>query len=100
MRKRDKVVVWPIYFNSKVSRSYGRKVPLSLSVEDPKLEEVVEAARKAGFNPITEVDKAYPKMWWKEKGRILVEKRASKTKILKEIALALKEIRRKKGRSS
>jgi len=95
LRKRDKVVVWPIYFNSKVSRSYGRKVPLSLSVEDPKLEEVVEAARKAGFNPITEVDKAYPKMWW-----ILVEKRASKTKILKEIALALKEIRRKKGRSS
>jgi len=70
-------------------------VPLSLSVEDPKLEEVVEAARRVGLNPIVEADKAYPKMWWKEKGRILVEKRASKTKILKEIALALKEVRRR-----
>ncbi len=94
LRRRRLAVIWPIYFNSRVSRSQGRKVPLELAVEDPKVDEIVEAVRMMGLTPIVE-DKAYPKMWWKEKSRILVEKRMGKSKLLKEIARNIKKIRKK-----
>ncbi|MCS7363858.1 MAG: signal recognition particle protein Srp19 [archaeon GB-1867-035] len=100
MRKRDKIVIWPIYFNSKVTRKQGRRVPLELAVEDPKAEEIYQVAEKIGLNPILEEDKAYPKMWWKERGRILVDKTKSKTTILKEIAIQLKEFRLKQKMKS
>lgn len=100
MRKRDKIVIWPIYFNSKVTRKQGRRVPLELAVEDPKAEEIYQVAEKIGLNPILEEDKAYPKMWWKERGRVLVDKTKSKTTILKEIAVQLKEFRLKQKMKS
>jgi len=100
VRKRDKIVIWPIYFNSKVTRKQGRRVPLELAVEDPKAEEIYQVAEKIGLNPILEEDKAYPKMWWKERGRILVDKTKSKTTILKEIAIQLKEFRLKQKMKS
>jgi len=100
VRKRDKIVIWPIYFNSKVTRKQGRRVPLELAVEDPKAEEIYQVAEKIGLNPILEEDKAYPKMWWKERGRVLVDKTKSKTTILKEIAVQLKEFRLKQKMKS
>lgn len=95
MRRKDKIVIWPIYFNSKASRKQGRRVPLELAVDDPKAEEIYQVAEKMGLNPIIEEEKAYPRMWWKEKGRVLVDKTKSKTSILKEIAVQLKEFRLK-----
>ncbi|RLE51239.1 MAG: signal recognition particle protein Srp19, partial [Candidatus Methanomethylicota archaeon] len=89
MKKKKLLVIWPIYFNSKVSRKMGRKIPLNLAVEDPRIEEIVKIARELNLNPIIE-EKAYPKMWWREKKRILVEKKMSKSRLLKEIAVRLR----------
>ena len=47
-----------------------------------KLKEVVE---KLGYEAKIE-EKAYPRYWWKEKGRMLVNTKDKKTKIIKKIA--------------
>lgn len=93
MKRKNKIVIWPIYLNSKASRKQGRRVPLNMAVEDPKAREIYEVAEIMRLNPILEEDKAYPKTWWKEKGRVLVDKTKSKMKIIKEIALKLNELR-------
>ncbi|MCS7373373.1 MAG: signal recognition particle subunit SRP19/SEC65 family protein [archaeon GB-1867-097] len=93
MKKEKSIIIWPIYFNLKVSRRKGRKVPRGIAVEDPKLEEISEALKKLKLKFIVEEEKAYPRMWWREKGRIIVEKMNSKSKMLKEIAKIIKNIR-------
>ena len=96
MKERKTIVIWPIYFNSKVSRSKGRRITSRLAIEEPTLEELIEAIRKLNLGYIIEKDKVHPRLWWKDKGRILVTKQSKKSEILKEIAIKLKEIRYKK----
>jgi len=97
MRKKGNyIILWPAYFDKKLSRSRGRRVPLNLSVENPSLTEIDKAARKLGFKTIVEPDKRYPKDWWNYRGRILIKtekERLRKTLILKKIGKILKEIK-------
>ena len=87
------IVIWPTYLDKKVSRSGGRRIPRRISVKSPKLDEIAKALRKLGLEVEIEPDKAYPKRWWDEKGRILVRKVKSKDALLREIALKIKEMR-------
>ncbi|CAI8372255.1 MAG: Uncharacterised protein [Marine Group II euryarchaeote MED-G33] len=45
----DRIVVWPGYFDSKVSRRSGRRVSKSRSVSNPTLDGLAYAARSAGI---------------------------------------------------
>lgn len=82
----DKYVIWPVYFDKSVSRFSGRKVSIKHAVEKPSIETILKAAKSLGLNPILEKDHAYPSAPWKKEGRILVDKKDSKSKILKQIA--------------
>ncbi len=97
MRRRGNyIILWPAYFDRKLSRTQGRRVPLKFSVENPSLMEINKVARKLGFKTIIEPNKRYPKDWWNYKGRILIQvdrAKESKTLILKKIGKMLKEIR-------
>jgi len=99
MRRRGNyIILWPAYFDKKLSRTQGRRVPLKFSVENPSLMEINKAARKLGFKTIIEPDKKYPKDWWNYKGRILIEinkEKETKTLILKKIGKILRELRAK-----
>ena len=46
--KRDEMTLWTGYFDSRLSRSNGRRVPKQASIPKPTLESVVWAARSAG----------------------------------------------------
>jgi len=95
-RKGNYVILWPAYFDRKLSRNQGRRVPLKFSVESPSLTEISKTARKLGFKTIVEPDKKYPRDWWDYKGRILIEigkEKLSKTLILKKIGKMLKELK-------
>jgi len=96
LKERKTIVIWPIYFNSKSSRSKGRRIASRLAIEEPTLEELIEAIRKLNLEYIIEKDKVHPRSWWKDKGRILVTKQNKKSELLKKIAIKLKEIRYKK----
>lgn len=89
-------IVWPSYIDSKRSRKEGRKINKSDAVSDPKLTEISRAARKLNLNPKTEDDKAYPRFWWEDSGRIIIEREnISKNEVLINISETIKRFRQK-----
>ena len=85
----DKLVIWPVYFDKLVTKKSGRKISKKLAVEKPSIDKILKASKSLGFNPVLENDKSYPSRHWKKEGRILIDKKGSKTKILNQIASRL-----------
>ncbi len=90
----ERITLWPINIDSTRSRKEGRKIAKEFAVPQPSIEEIIEAAKELGLDPIIE-DKAYPKAWWEQKKRISVLKTKPKTQLLRDIALKIKEKRMK-----
>jgi len=95
MRKQNKIVLWPVYFDSTKTRLEGRRVPKSLATPSPKLEEIREAVERAGLRPEIVADAAHPSFPWQKSGLLVIPKKGSKAKILREIAKELLNIRGK-----
>ncbi|MEM0007514.1 MAG: signal recognition particle subunit SRP19/SEC65 family protein [Candidatus Bathyarchaeia archaeon] len=93
MRKQDKVILWPAYFDSTKTRGEGRKISKSLAVPSPKITELKEAAEKLGLECELVVDVSYPKTPWLKTGMLLVAKKEAKNQLLKKIARQLQKIR-------
>ena len=85
-KDEDKYVVWPIYFDKSVSRLNGRKVSKKHAVEKPSIENISKAAKSLGLHPILEKNAAHPSRNWKKEGRVLVDKKGSKSKLLVQIS--------------
>jgi len=66
-------VIWPAYFDATLSRREGRRVPESLSVEEPTVDEVATAVQQVGYDSVVERDVAYPRRHWEDSGRVLVQ---------------------------
>lgn len=93
MRKQDKVILWPAYFDSTKTRGEGRKVSKKLAVPSPKVSELKEAAEKLGLENELVLDACYPKTPWLRTGMLLVAKKEPKNQLLKKIAEQLPKIR-------
>jgi signal recognition particle subunit SRP19 len=93
MRKQDKAIIWPAYFDQAKSRNEGRRVPKSLAVPSPKIDEVTEATRKLGLKHEVRSEMGYPKTPWLKTGMLLVEKKEAKEQIIKKIAKQLQKMR-------
>jgi signal recognition particle subunit SRP19 len=93
MRKQDKMIIWPAYFDVARTREKGRRVPRSLAVQSPRVVEVEEATRRLGLKPELRADVAYPKSPWSKGGMVLVEKRQPKEETINRIARLLPKIR-------
>ena len=94
MPETDRIVIWPIYFDSRVSRNGGRRVSRRSAVKSPRLDEIAEAARVLNLDSTIEEKKAHPAAWWEKQGRVLVKKtHVPKSSILREIGSRLKEMR-------
>ena len=85
-KDEDKYVVWPIYFDKTISRLDGRKVSKKYAVEKPSSDDIAKAAKSLGLNPVLEKDAAHPSRYWRKEGRILIDKKDSKIKLLRQIA--------------
>ena len=87
MKDYEHVVIWLDYFNKTLPRDKGRKLPKEKCVFDPSLNELIEAAKAAGFE-LTESDEKvrYPKRPYVRSGYIVLPKDGPKTKILKKIS--------------
>ena len=93
MRKQEKFIVWPVYFDQTKTRKNGRRVPKSLTVRHPKIAEVTTAVAKLGLKHEVTLDVGYPKTPWLKTGMILVEKDGSKEQVIRRIANQLLKIR-------
>ena len=94
-RKGRRVVVWPVNIDASETLSRGRKIPLSHAVRKPRVEEMLRAAEELGLNPEVEAQK-YPRKWWEERKRIVVDKVAPKREIMKQIATRIRAHREKR----
>jgi len=96
MRIKDVYVIWTVYFDRKLSKKRGRKIPKNKAIQKPTLEELIEAANKLGLEVINSKKAKYPACWWMDAGYIMVKKppNTNKTKIIDSIGY---EIRRRRG---
>jgi len=93
MRKQDKIIIWPAYFDSTKTRKNGRRVPKNLAVPSPKILEIKDAAGKLGLEHELVPDASYSKTPWQKAGMLLVKKKEPKGQIIGKIAKQLLKIR-------
>lgn len=92
MRSKGKIYIWPAYFDAQKSWKEGRRVPRNLAIRSPEISNIIEAAEKLNLNPVLR-EATYSKAPWHQSGVILVEKKKSKTKIIRDIAEVLNKNR-------
>ncbi|MCJ7423825.1 signal recognition particle protein Srp19 [Candidatus Bathyarchaeota archaeon] len=93
MRKQEKVIMWPAYFDATKTRKNGRRVPRNLAVSSPKVSEIKDATDRLHRDCELVLDAAYPKMPWLKTGMALVKKNRSKDYTIQEITAQLLKIR-------
>lgn len=100
MKKREGKILWPEYFDATKPRGKARRVPKALAVEKPRIDELVAAAKAAGYTEvIVEKEARHPAFWFEESGRLIVKTNEKKSVVIRKVAEALVKIRResKKG---
>jgi signal recognition particle subunit SRP19 len=93
MRKLDKAIIWPVYFDSGRTRKEGRRISKNQAVLSPKILEIKEAADKLGLENELRADAHFPKMPWAKSGMLLVEKKEAKEAIIKKLSKQLVKIK-------
>lgn len=89
LREKDKIVVWPAYFDRTKTRGEGRRIPKSLAVNSPKISDITEAAEELDLKYELIPDAHYPKTPRQETGMLMVEKEEPKQKMIKKIGKQL-----------
>ena len=78
----DRIAVWPGYFDAKVSRRSGRRVPRDSSVLKPDLEGLFIASRALGLRKIKREERvSHPNRPHAKEGRLWVSKKGAKESI-------------------
>jgi signal recognition particle subunit SRP19 len=95
MRKQDKFIMWPAYFDQGKTRNQGRKIPKNLALPAPRLDEIQRAAARLGLKPEIVSDVAYSAAPWLKTGMVMVDKKGSKLEIVRRIA---KEVAVQRGK--
>jgi signal recognition particle subunit SRP19 len=94
MRKRNKIVLWSVYFDASKSRAEGRRVPKKLAIQSPKLTELQQVAGRMGLQPELKYDAAHPSNPWQKTGMLIFPKTDSKNVILQLMAKELTNLRK------
>jgi len=93
MRKQNKIVMWPVYFDANKTRREGRRVPKKLAIPLPKLEEIQKAVKGMGLQLEIIPDAVHPSSPWQKTGLLIISKKYSKVDTLLKIAKELLDIR-------
>lgn len=81
-------VLYPAYFDADCTRGEGRRIPTSMAVSDPTVDEIASAVGQVGYDAVVERDAAYSRESWESRGRVIVEGAddAAKTDLLQAVA--------------
>ncbi|HID04357.1 MAG TPA: hypothetical protein EYP20_00980 [Aigarchaeota archaeon] len=90
-RSRDYKVIWPVYFERRVSRGGGRRGPSKLALDNVTVDRIVKACRELGLE-YEVFEGAYPSMWWRRTGYVVVKADGvKKEELIRRIASAMKK---------
>ena len=96
---KSKLIIWTRYFDSKLSRSEGRRVPKEASIPNPSLDAIVWAARDVGLSKMKrDTEASHPSRPHNNEGRLIlstqeaisVTKAESKEGVMQSIGLRLR----------
>lgn len=87
---KGKWVIWPSYIDAKLKRREGRRVSRREAVDSPTAEAILDAARKLGYECELDAGAAYPARWYRREGRVFVEAREPKIKVIRKICRQLR----------
>ena len=93
MRKQNKIVLWPVYFDANKTRIEGRRVPKKLAIPSPTLDEIQQAVKMTGLRPEIVPEAIHPSSPRQKTGLLLIPKQDSKVDALRKIGKALLDIR-------
>lgn len=86
------ITLWPEYFDSRLTRAQGRRLPKELCVRDPSLDLICKGAVLLDLEYKVIEDKSYPRNWAAQGGCVRVEKgKMKKSEILPAIGKVLVE---------
>ena len=95
MKKRDQIVIWVDYFNSRLGRRRGRRGPLRLAARNPTLDDLRRAAEAMGLRVIAARDARRPGRPGERSGYIQVSKVDGRTKqsLVRDMAKSLMRVK-------
>ncbi len=93
MRKQNKIILWPMYFDSTKTRKQGRKTPKNTAIPAPTQDELTKATQKIRLQSQTITDARHPKTPWQKTGFIISDKSMSKTQTIRRISKELTKAR-------
>ncbi len=91
------IVLYPAYFDIRVSRDSGRMVAKKDAIEGPTAQMIYEAVKALGLDCILELDKSHPRFWHKADGRVLAEPKMKKHELLVKVASKIKSMPKPKA---
>lgn len=90
-------VYWPQYFDIKRSRSDGRRLSKKFAIDKVSADLIAKAARSLGYKTELESNYKYPRSWYDDPGRVLIDtKGKKKSKVLLEVAKEIQKLKTKK----
>ena len=92
MPSKKPVVIYPEYFDHRLKRSEGRKVPLSEAVKSPKVEELSSILSDLEYDYQIS-NKRYSGNWSNTEGSLKVNTDNSKTQLIHKLGSGLKDLR-------
>ena len=105
MKDYDHIILWVDYFNKNLKRRQGRKVKRDKAIFDPTVQELVEAAKTAGYQiDDDEVNDTarFPRRSFVKSGYVMLAKKEGikKSKVIAGVAekLLQKRARQKSGK--
>lgn len=93
MRRKDKQILWPAYFDLELTKRQGRQIAKNFALKGVKVEEIFDVARELELKPVLLANTAHPRQPWLKRGAVLIDKKESKTRIVKEIARRIRKSR-------
>ncbi|NWF97066.1 MAG: signal recognition particle protein Srp19 [Candidatus Thorarchaeota archaeon] len=93
-QRKGKLIVWPAYLDSDLTRSRGRKIPAGLAAPAVTVKMLKEAADLAGLDSEVQAEKRYPRDSTSNQGYLVVENPEShkKKRILLMLAKGVRRI--------
>ena len=85
------LIHYPCYFDAKLMRNEGRRVPREQAVFAPAIPDIERALASCGVKYRRE-KKSHPSWWWRHEGRVIADCEGPKTELLCKVATELKKI--------
>lgn len=88
MKLKGERILYPCYFDATLDRSSGRRVPATLALKGPTLQDLERALKRERL-PFRTEEKHHPSHWPKREGRLIVAWAGSKEELLRRVAKGL-----------